>query len=155
MAMDKVNENLREIMKLLRMLVEKVESLEAKLNVEKHHDNLQIMYDSGIYARFHALTQDSYIGEPPTNEEWEQLKMLIRKHYPSFYRLAVMEGKLTRDQLRVSLLLCLSFSNYAMQRAMGVDSNRIVRLKIQVNYHLFGERKARTLKDNLKQFLEC
>ena len=63
------------------------------------------MYDSGIYARFHALTQDSYIGEPPTNEEWEQLKMLIRKHYPSFYRLAVIEGKLTRDQLRVSLLL--------------------------------------------------
>ena len=103
--MDNVNENLRKIMKLLRLLVEKVESLEARLNVEKHHDYLQNMYDSGIYARFHALTQDSYIGEPPTNEEWEQLKMLIRKHYPSFYRLAVMEGKLTRDQLRVSLLL--------------------------------------------------
>ena len=34
MAKDNVNENLRKNMKLLRLLVEKVESLEAQLNVE-------------------------------------------------------------------------------------------------------------------------
>ncbi len=152
--MDNVNENLREIMKLLRMLVEKVESLEAQLNVEKGIDFHKDIYDSVIYDRFLTFTHDNYFGEQPTNEDWEQLKVLIQKHYPSFYSLAAAKNKLTRDQLRVSLLLCLSFSNYAMQRAMGVDSNRIVRLKIQVNHHLFGERKARTLKDNLKQFLE-
>ena len=58
--------------------------------------------------------------------------------------------RLTRDQLRLCLLMRLSFPHYVMARVMGVDGNRVTRLKAQANRRLFGDGHTGTLECNLR-----
>ena len=64
--------------------------------------------------------------------------------------LVAIDHDLARDQLRLCLLVCLSFPHYVMARVMGVDGNRVTRLKSQANRRLFGDGHAGTLECNLR-----
>ena len=67
--------------------------------------------------------------------------------------LVAIDHDLTRDQLRLCLLIRLSFPHYVMVRVMGVDGNRVTRLKSQANWRLFGERLASSLAIHLRDYV--
>lgn len=145
-----VNEILDAMRKTLDALRLQIDELSNMF--EEKTGNNRDFYNSEIYARFHAFTQDNYRGEPPSNNDWNTLESFFRKTYPKYYQLIAIDHNLTRDQFRLCMLMRLSFSLYAIQKVMDIDGMRITRLKIQVNFRLFGEGKAKTLESHLKPF---
>lgn len=147
----------KEVSEVLDSMREGVETLRTQtdelggISVDKTDENKDL-FNSEIYARFHAFKKDNYHGKPPSNNEWSILERLFRTAFPQYYRLIAINHKLTRDQFRLCLLLRLSFSLYAIQKVMDIDGMRTTRLKIQVNYRLFGVRKAKSLESHLKPF---
>lgn len=144
------NKLLDEILKGVGGISIQLESLKALLDESIEDDGLRDFFESDIYAHFHAFTEDSYHGEPPSDSDWSTLEGLIRMIFPHFYQLIAIDNRLTHDQFRLCLLLRLSFSPYAIKKLMDIDGSRITRLKIQSNSRLFNERRARTLESNLK-----
>ena len=67
--------------------------------------------------------------------------------------LVAIDHDLTRNQLRLCLLVCLSFRHHVIMRVMDVDSNRVTRLKSQANWRLFGERLASSLAIHLRDYV--
>lgn len=144
------NKLLDEIMKGVGGISIQLENLKALLGESIEGDGLRDFFESDVYARFHAFTEDSYHGEPPSDNDWSTLEGLFRMVFPHYYRLIAIDHHLTRDQLRLCLLIRLSFTPYAIKKVMDIDGARITRLKIQTNSRLFNERRARTLESNLK-----
>lgn len=139
----------KEVSEVLDSMCEGNETLRSQIDeisgrFEDKTDENKDLFNSEIYARFHAFKKDNYHGKPPSNNEWGILEGFFRKAFPQYYRLIAINHKLTRDQYRLCLLLRLSFSLYAIQKVMDIDGMRTTRLKIQVNYRLFSVRKAKS-----------
>ena len=150
--MEKTNELLGELIKEVRILSAKVESLKIQLDDKNKTFAPKEVYRSDIYNRFLAFTKEGYYGKPPSESEWNELEELFHSAYPRYYQLIAVDNKLTRDQLRLCLLIRLSFPHYVMARIMDVDGKRVTRLKTQVNSRLFNERCAKTLENHLRSY---
>ena len=143
-----------EILKSVKILLGQVELIKAQIYEGNNNVNLNDLYANGVYHRFQAFTEDGYIGTPPNNREWRPLESLIRRHFPQYYRLITLENRFTRDQLRLCMLICLSFPSFAIQKVMDVDTKRMSRLKTQINQKLFNDKRASTLEEYLKPYID-
>jgi hypothetical protein len=146
-----------DIFTLIKDMREGVETLLSQVTeMEKLLDGAVVadgegrFFASEAYARFHAFTGEGHRREPPSDGEWGELENLFRTAFSRYYQFVAIDHRLTRDQLRLCLLMRLSFPHYVMARVMGVDSGRVTRLKAQVNRRLFGDRLASTLECNFR-----
>ena len=110
----------------------------------------RLFYDSEIYEKFMSYKNNDFSASPD-KQEWNSLIAQFRDCFPRYYRFITEENKLTADQFHVCLLARMYLPVYAMARIMGVDGDRITRIKSQVNKKLFNDDAAKTLEKNLKQ----
>ncbi len=147
-----INRLLDELLKAVDQISILLRTLKSYFIIEENKGHQKEFFCSDTFAYFQAFTKDGYYGKLPTDNEWNTLEGLFRVAFPRYHQFIAVDHHLTRDQLRLCLLMRLSFSHYVMARIMGVDSKRVTRLKAQVNYRLFSERCARTLENNLKLY---
>lgn len=139
--------DMREGVETLLSQVTKMEALFAGNAVE---DWQRELFGSDVFARFHAFVNEEHRSDLPSDSEWGELEGFFRTAFPRYYQFVAIDHRLTRDQLRLCLLMRLSFPHYVMARVMGVDGNRVTRLKSQANRRLFGDGHTGTLECNLR-----
>lgn len=149
-------DNAISVLAKLRQCAETMLSLVGQLQASigvRDAKRQEELFGSDVYARFHAFTSDGHHAEPPSDGEWRELESLFRAAFPRLYQLVAIDHDLTRDQLRLCLLVGLSFRHHVIMRVMDVDSNRVSRLKSQANKRLFGDKLASTLAVRLKDYV--
>ncbi|MBQ6062337.1 MAG: hypothetical protein IJK87_01740 [Prevotella sp.] len=134
----------------IRILEEEVGKLTRQLRKDSNINDRQIFYDSQVYQRINGLRQFTKGYKPPTEDDWSGLLSLFRKCFSRFFLFVTNGKRLTKDQLRVCVLLRLDFSESEMMLLMGKRHKQsITNAKSQANEKLFGIRDAKTLKENL------
>lgn len=151
---DSLNELLLKRQEEKKEMLRQIEEYRDLLAQYKSSDKLKAFYNSDIYNYFNSFTEDSNHGTPATDKDWSDLLSLFREFFPTYYSFIREENKLTKDQLRVCVLLKLAFSTYEMSKVLGVDGDRITRVKAQANKNLFKDNKARTLDKNMRLYFQ-
>lgn len=140
---------LAELHRIAEQMLSLVGNLQDSLNDSKEGKQ-ERLFNNDAYVRFHAFKEEGYCGTPPSKDEWVELERFFRIAFPDFYQFVTIDHHLTRDQLRLCMLLRLSFPHYVMARVMNVECRRVTRLKAQVNRRLFDDNHASTLERNLR-----
>ena len=151
---DSLNELLLKRQEEKKEMLRQIEEYRDLLAQYKSSDKLKAFYNSDIYNYFHSFNEDSNHGTPATDKDWSDLLSLFQEFFPTYYSFIREENKLTKDQLRVCVLLKLAFSTYEMSKVLGVDGDRITRVKAQANKNLFKDNKARTLDKNMRLYFQ-
>ena len=79
------------------------------------------------------------------------LRSLLQENVPLFYDKVILNGDLTMQESQTCILCRLDFLTSEIAVLLGTTSQSITNAKISANQKLFGEKKASTLKNNLKR----
>ncbi|MBR6938408.1 MAG: hypothetical protein IKH63_12680 [Prevotella sp.] len=87
----------------------------------------------------------------PSSMDWIRFTKCFREHFNLYYKFITDGNRLSKDQLRVCMMIRLNFHEFEMVHFMNTDNQRINRVKQQVNKKLFGEMNSSNLRKNLKR----
>ena len=109
---------------------------------------------NGIIADFKKKFQ-SYTThyKLPEEKNWKELEKAFSVLHPSYYDLITSHRSMTKDQIRLCLLIGMGFAEREMATTLEVDGKKIDRKKRQINKKLFRDDSSSTLKDNLKPYI--
>lgn len=102
-----------------------------------------------IYKRFRELTSGKMNTPPPTEEEWQELSLVVSKYFPFIYNKMCNCEKLSRLEMRVCILTRLRFTNKEMTILLNSSASSISNIRQKVNERLFGGKSSKTLFDNM------
>ena len=88
---------------------------------------------------------------PPSSMDWIRFTKSFREHFSLYYKFITDGNRLSKDQLKVCMMIRLNFHEFEMVHFMNVDNQRINRVKQQINKKLFGEMNSSNLRKNLKR----
>lgn len=89
--------------------------------------------------------------KPLTDDDWQELMLLVEQCMPSFY-VKITEGNvLSQDELRLAILTRLKFTPSDIVIIMEKSQARVSNLRQIVNKKLFSEDSSRTLNNNIMQ----
>ena len=140
---------LAELRRCAEQVLSLVDNLQDSINVSKEGER-EGLFNNDAYVRFHAFKEEGHRGTPPSKDDWVELERFFRIVFPDFYQFVAIDHRLTRDQLRLCMLMRLSFPHYVMAHVLCVESKRVTRLKAQANRRLFGDGHTGTLECNLR-----
>ena len=147
-AIDSVNKELEELKQQIATLQSKAERFQ--------HDRLEDdFYSIGFIEEFEARFKEygkDY--NPPTTREWLRLEKVFSIHFPTYYQKITSKDEITKEHVRICMLIRMDFKERMMAVALKTDSKRIDRAKRQANRILFNEDNASTLKSHLKLFFQ-
>ena len=97
--------------------------------------------------------RDNYPKQPsPSSLDWSRFTKSFREHFNYYYTFITDVNRLSKDQLKVCMMIRLNFHEFEMVHFMNADNQRINRVKQQVNKKLFGEMNSSNLRKNLKKY---
>ena len=147
-TIDSVNKELEELKQQIATLQSKAERFQ--------HDRLEDdFYSIGFIEEFEARFKEygkDY--NPPTTREWLRLEKVFSIHFPTYYQKITSKDEMTKEHVRICMLIRMDFKERMMAIALKTEGKRIDRAKRQANRILFGEDNASTLKSHLKQFFQ-
>ncbi|MBQ6210103.1 MAG: hypothetical protein IJK42_10080 [Prevotella sp.] len=147
-TIDSVNKELEKLKQQIATLQSKAERFQ--------HDKLEDdFYSIGFIEEFEARFKEygkDY--KPPTTREWLRLEKVFSIHFPTYYQKITCKDEITKEHVRICMLIRMDFKERMMAIALKTDGKRIDRSKRQANRILFGEDNASTLKSNLKRFFQ-
>ncbi len=120
--------------------------LEDKTNSEVW--NLELFVSSStIVKRMHEL---AYKAKQPSEVEWDDLRQLLCKHLPSFYKL-IKDDKygLSNQEQNVAMLIRLRFIPTELIALLNLSKQRVTNIRSDINHKLFHEKGTKDLDANL------
>ena len=120
--------------------------LEDKTNPEVW--NLELFVSSSsIVKRMHEL---AYKAKQPSEVEWDDLRQLLCKHLPSFYKL-IKDDKygLSNHEQKVAMLIRLRFIPTELIALLNISKQRVTNIRSDINHKLFHEKGTKDLDANL------
>ena len=120
--------------------------LEDKTNPEVW--NLELFVSSSsIVKRMHEL---AYKAKQPSEVEWDDLRQLLCKHLPSFYKL-IKDDKygLSNQEQNVAMLIRLRFIPTELIALLNLSKQRVTNIRSDINHKLFHEKGTKDLDANL------
>ena len=120
--------------------------LEDKTNPEVW--NLELFISSStIVKRMHEL---AYKAKQPSEVEWDDLRQLLCKHLPSFYKL-IKDDKygLSNQEQKVAMLIRLRFIPTELIALLNLSKQRVTNIRSDINHKLFHEKGTKDLDANL------
>jgi len=84
-----------------------------------------------------------------TEKEWEQLLSVFTDYYPTLIHDLNKSPKITQQEIRTCLLICLSLRESDIARLLNTSAQRVTNMKSSLNYELFSNHSARSLYRNL------
>ena len=120
--------------------------LEDKTNPEVW--NLELFISSStIVKRMHEL---AYKAKQPSEVEWDDLRQLLCKHLPSFYKL-IKDDKygLSNHEQKVAMLIRLRFIPTELIALLNISKQRVTNIRSDINHKLFHEKGTKDLDANL------
>ena len=120
--------------------------LEDKTNPEVW--NLELFVSSSsIVKRMHEL---AYKAKQPSEVEWDDLRQLLCKHLPSFYKL-IKDDKygLSNHEQKVAMLIRLRFIPTELIALLNLSKQRVTNIRSDINHKLFHEKGTKDLDANL------
>ena len=88
----------------------------------------------------------------PTTREWLRLEKIFSIHFPTYYEKITSKQEMTKEHIRICMLIRLDFKERMMAVALKTDGKRIDRAKRQANRILFQEDNASSFRKHLSQF---
>lgn len=87
----------------------------------------------------------------PEASDWNLLTSLFQKNLPSFYEKVILDQCLTRQEAQTCMLCRLDFHSGEIAVLLDTAVQRVTNAKISSNTKLFGDKRASTLKNNLRE----
>lgn len=87
----------------------------------------------------------------PEPSEWTQLKAVLQKNIPDFYKKVVLKGGLSEQESQTCMLCRLGFHTGEIAVLLDTTSQRITNAKSSSGRVLFGDSKASSLKSHLME----
>ena len=112
-------------------------------------ENIATLDEENVYKRFRELTSGKMNTPPPTEEEWQELSLVVSKYFPFIYNKMCNCEKLSQLEMRVCILTRLRFTNKEMTILLNSSASSISNIRQKVNERLFGEKSSKTLFDNM------
>ena len=110
--------------------------------------NLELFVSSStIVKRMHEL---AYKAKQPSEVEWDDLRQLLCKHLPSFYKL-IKDDKygLSNQEQNVAMLIRLRFIPTELIALLNLSKQRVTNIRSDINHKLFHEKGTKDLDANL------
>jgi len=133
----------REISQLIQQL-----SLYQDTPLLSEHWHIeQAMLDSSIISDLHHIACQAKVA---SNVQLKELREFVEAQLPDFFTaINNKEAMLTPQELSVSILIRLQFSQGELSALLGVSKQRINNIKRSINRKLFKSDGAATLNDNI------
>ena len=130
------------------------EGLKARIEGLKKHDVIKEQASiSKTIAETDIVKQITYILNHPkakmSDEDWLSLSDMIGEYYPSLLHDLNRIPKITQQEMRTCILLCLSLRESDIAVLLETSTQRITNVKSSLNSKLFKDNSARTLFKNL------
>ena len=137
------DEKEREISQLIQQL-----SLYQDTPLLSEHWHIeQAMLDSSIISDLHHIACQAKVA---SNVQLKELREFVEAQLPDFFTaINNKEAMLTPQELSVSILIRLQFSQGELSALLGVSKQRINNIKRSINRKLFKSDGAATLNDNI------
>ena len=137
------DEKEREISQLIQQL-----SLYQDTPLLSEHWHIeQAMLDSSIISDLHHIACQAKVA---SNVQLKELREFVEAQLPDFFTaINNKEAMLTPQELSVSILIRLQFSQGELSALLGVSKQRINNIKRSINRKLFKSDGAVTLNDNI------
>lgn len=138
---------------LLKTRLRETEAILKSLKQVQENETLQnsdIVKRYQDYAQPRLSTYKDNLCLQPKEEEWKNLKDIIRQHLPLFYAYISETGSLTDQEFKTCLLMRLDFNTKETATILGTHESRISKVKALANFKLFGNKDATKLIENLK-----
>ena len=142
-----IEDKKREIAKLSELIAEQKARF-TRLPDEKCEAAMQ---NDDIVLSFREKAKAKKGVGSPKPSDWTLLRSLLQENVPPFYDKVILNGDLTMQESQTCILCRLDFLTSEIAVLLGTTSQSITNAKISANQKLFGEKKASTLKDNLKR----
>lgn len=155
--LDSLHQELYEAKK--QELIQENEILKAKIEDLKRQEGIRLQITkSQQFTETAIVKRISDLNEHPltdmTEAEWDQLLTTVSNYYPTLLHDLNSLPKITLQEIRVCLLMCLSIRESDIARLLKTTSQRVTNMKSSLNKELFGDNSARTLYKNLTQRYE-
>lgn len=155
--LDSLHQELYEVKK--QELIQENVILKKKIDDLKRHEGIRLQItktqqftETEIVKRINYLTEHPLIDI--TETEWDQLLTTASNYYPSLLHDLNNLRKITQQEIRACLLICLSVRESDIARFLNTSTQRVTNMKSSINKELFGDNSARTLYKNLTQRYE-
>lgn len=137
------DEKEREISQLIQQL-----SLYQDTPLLSEHWHIeQAMLDTPVISDLHHIACQAKVA---SNVQLKELREFVEAQLPDFFTaINNKEAMLTPQELSVSILIRLQFSQGELSALFGVSKQRINNIKRSINKKLFHKEGAQTLNDNL------
>lgn len=115
--------------------------------LSEHWHIEQAMLDSSIISDLHHIACQAKMA---SNVQLKELREFVEAQIPDFFTaINNKEAMLTSQELSVSILIRLQFSQGELSALLGVSKQRINNIKRSINRKLFKSDGAATLNDNI------
>ena len=125
-----------------------------KLNVSLRRTSISKLKDAfsetEISKRFKEIKDRRPLLKPPSTLDWNMFQKTFKEYFPNYMAFIEQDHTLTKEHLRICMLLPMDFKEGDMAFFLEVNGQRIDRLKSQINYKFFNDSKSSTLRRHLK-----
>ena len=131
----------------LQAEIDKLNERLCRTSVSKLKDTFM---ETDICKRFKNIKDQRPLLKPPSLLEWNLFHKTFKEYFPSYMAFIEQDHTLTKEQLRICILLPMGYKEAEMAFFLNVDGQRIDRLKSQINNKFFNDSKSKTLRQHLK-----
>ena len=149
---DKIRQIEADTLHRLAEMQEKLD-LQSKLINKYRQESIaceEELLSESIVSYFRDMANGVINGKLPTKKEWNQLITTYKHHLPHMYA-QMNVSHLSLQELHVSILSHLDFSNKGIAYLCNTSFPVISRAKARANKKMFGEYNASSLCSNLKR----
>ena len=106
--------------------------------------------ETEISKRFKEIKDRRPLLKPPSTLDWNMFQKTFKEYFPNYMAFIEQDHTLTKEHLRICMLLPMDFKEGDMAFFLDVNGQRIARLKSQINYKFFNDSKSSSLRRHLK-----
>ena len=129
----------------------KIGKYKERLQSLKTNEKFQALKECRIVEYFDEKKLHTLNFSTPSENEWRQLKEAFSLHMPLFMTTLTENDALSERELRVCLLESLGFSPGEIAVVLDTTSQIVTNAKASANQKLFSQKKASTLRKNLRK----
>ena len=137
----------RELTQENEALKDKMSELERQEVIRQGIFRTQSFIDTDIVKRIKEIETQPLTSV--TEKEWKQLISTASNYYPALFHDLNNSTKISQQEIRACLLVCLSIRESDIARILNISVQRVTNIKISINKELFCEKSARSLYKNL------
>ena len=123
--------------------------LEQKEGLPHYLENTELFMETEIvkYLKTLEMIPLSKMSE----DNWTKLTTEVTSFFPQLLNELNLSPKMTKQKIRVCLLVILRVQDSCIANWLGLKASRISNIKSELNQEMFNDNSARTLYDNLRQ----